>query len=428
MSETKELLQRGGEGFAPREDVMNSLIRLRARKQRNRRIASAAVALLVTLAAFVSLVRAFGAGTRPAEPTPTPSGIFSHVGGWIAYGYGNALSGQLGVWAVDPTHPNAEAPTRLSTFPGEPLAWSSDGSKLLLWELGARTSSLWVLNADGSRSVLTSRARGPFRFLPPAGSFSPDGSRIIIAVRSGIYSLNLAGAHSLIRAVERVPGSSGKDGLRHAFSGAAMSPDGTQIAYVDTWFDAGQTGQTLRVMDADGTDVRVLVDGNATDRCGAMGQPSWSPDGTRLAFGCHNGIWEVGADGSGLTQIIAKRLGRSWAPINWFRSPDWSPDGTRIAFTIYGAIRTGSPPNTISGPPHIAIADADGSHIRTVGHLVQRPGAWNPLPHLVPGQGKGSTADSGVPPFVLVIVVLGVIGVAVLRRGRATNPPTNVGS
>jgi hypothetical protein len=193
MSETKELLQRGGEGFAPREDVMNSLIGLRARKQRNRRIAAAAVALLVTLAAFVSLVRAFRGGTRPAEPTPTPSGIFSHVDGWIAYGYGNAVPGHLGVWAVDPTHPNApEPPIRLSTFTGEPLAWSSDGSKLLLWEdfgvvRGEGSFSLWVLNADGTRTPSSRRAHED-RFdssLPPAPSRPTDrGSSLPSAAAS----------------------------------------------------------------------------------------------------------------------------------------------------------------------------------------------------------------------------------------------------
>ena len=51
MSETKELLRRGGEGFAPREGIMDSLIRRRDRKRRNKRIAAGVVGIAVFVAA-----------------------------------------------------------------------------------------------------------------------------------------------------------------------------------------------------------------------------------------------------------------------------------------------------------------------------------------------------------------------------------------
>jgi Tol biopolymer transport system component len=53
-------------------------------------------------------------------------------------------------------------------------------------------------------------------------------------------------------------------------------------------------------------------------------QPSWAPDGSRLAFaataGAASSIFVVNADGTGLRRLAAGR------------DPAWSPDGTRIAF------------------------------------------------------------------------------------------------
>jgi TolB protein len=56
--------------------------------------------------------------------------------------------------------------------------------------------------------------------------------------------------------------------------------------------------------------------------------PSWSPDGTRLAFSSIRGtvpqLWIVNADGTGLHQVPG---------VNGFR-PAWSPDGQRLAFSV----------------------------------------------------------------------------------------------
>ena len=49
MSETKEMLQRARERFAPPDDVMESLIRRRERKERNRRLSAGAIAIVIAL-------------------------------------------------------------------------------------------------------------------------------------------------------------------------------------------------------------------------------------------------------------------------------------------------------------------------------------------------------------------------------------------
>lgn len=52
---------------------------------------------------------------------------------------------------------------------------------------------------------------------------------------------------------------------------------------------------------------------------------TWAPGGRRLAFYNSNALWTVRLDGS--------RLRRLWRPSTDFPGlPSWSPDGTRIAF------------------------------------------------------------------------------------------------
>ena len=76
----------------------DDLGRRRDRKRRNQRIGAGALAIILALVSFVALTRAFRTAERPAdEPTPRPQGIFSEVGGWIAYG------NDEGIWAVNPT-------------------------------------------------------------------------------------------------------------------------------------------------------------------------------------------------------------------------------------------------------------------------------------------------------------------------------------
>lgn len=402
MSETKELLRRGADEFAPRENVMNALIRRRARKERNRRIAAIGLAITVTLVAFVSLVHSFRTVQRPADQ---PKDIFARVHGWIAYGESagpkNLASddtwvvGDGGIWAVNPERPgHRKDRIRLSDQAGQPVAWSADGSAMLIartWlpdgtvvsnpsitHPGLRVG-LVVLHADGSETRAVTLQ--PDSSILLGASLSSDGSRVVYVAEARdsscacMYVVDAqGGTPRLLRStsMERVV----LPGWRGELYAAAFSPDGTKIAY---FHGGGDHSHALQVMNADGTNARTLFGPNDPPNPGAahVYELAWSPDGSQLAFDADGtgakGIWVIDADGSHLTRVIPGGMG-----------PSWSPDGSRIAY----AYRHG-----------LYVADRDGAHVRMLlpdfasSWWYTGGVAWNPLPLRAPSE-AASTATT----------------------------------
>src|SRR5215471_16980605 len=123
MIDERDLYQGAIDKFPPPERSFELLGRRRERKQRNKRISAGVVALAIVALSAAGFMKAFGGlGETPAtQPTPSRDmGIFTGLGGWIAYNTGD------GIWAVDPQRPGAVV--RVSTNSGEPVEWSHDGS------------------------------------------------------------------------------------------------------------------------------------------------------------------------------------------------------------------------------------------------------------------------------------------------------------
>lgn len=405
MNEYRDLLERDLERLSPPRITFVQLERRRERRQRNRRISAAVLAIIVAVVSFAGLARAFRSAERPADE-PTALDIFAEVHGWIAYG------DDRGIWAVDPTRPgDPNDQIQLSTEEGTPLAWSSDGSKLLILSSPSDPSStmprgLIVLNADGTQTHLAT-INDPIRsggFIN-VGSFSPDGSQVIYvndpegAGRPSIYVVDTQGGtpRVLLAAGRRLFPELGREVVTWLFD-PTYSPEGTQIAYVDGLPDHSHQ---LRVMNADGSGMRVLVDQQEDH---IIHNIAWSPDGERLAFslGRDAGIYIVGADGSGLALVVPDG-----------EDPYWSPDGNRIAYRPFFDWRW-----WVHG---LAIADLDGTHVQQFGYA--SPGPWNPLG---PAESEGeSTTNSGASPATalvsLTIVLALAAGILVIRR-RKPNP------
>jgi Tol biopolymer transport system component len=127
------------------------------------------------------------------------------------------------------------------------------------------------------------------------------------------------------------------------------SPDGRKIA-----FGSHRNGDAwVAVMDADGSDQRLLVPGTSSD-------PDWSPDGNQIALSrpvvsidgqIRPQIWVMNADGSNLRPITGSSTFKG--------GPSWSPDGTRMVFILVK--NPGSPTHP---QPTIGIMNADGTNER----------------------------------------------------------------
>ena len=361
-------VERAAERFQPPEWSFERLVNRRSRRQRNRRVATSVLAFVVALASLAGLVRAFRTAEHPVGHE-SKRGIFGNVHGWIAYG------GSDGIWAVDPDRSgDPGAAIQLSALSGIPIAWSNDGSTLLV--VRAKSSDdtladvtnytpglrlcLYVLRADATekRVVTFDPSMNP---LLSGFSLSPDGSQVIYVDRGpdpdseAIYVVDSeGGARQLIRSTSMEPVVIEDLGWRGQLQWPTFSPDGTRIAY---FHGGGDHSQNLKVMDADGTNAHGLFGGRRLDW--HVQGLVWSPDGSRLAFATDDpdgvwGIWVIGADGSDYRRVATRG-----------ESPSWSPDGSRIAFRRGRALYT---------------VTADGSDLQEIGELSSRGAvAWNPV-------------------------------------------------
>jgi WD40 repeat protein len=306
--------------------------------------------------------------------------------GWIAYRSGSEII------AVDAANPDRERVIGESRG-ADPIAWSADGSKLLLrphpdpvpvWEdgmwmisAGGPEPDLYVLRVGGATTRLTRDGRATW------GSFSADGTKVAYACcgsAPGPYVVDADGGepHSLLGDVCRPPGCG-----EPLPEWAAWSPVSSEIAYLDFWENHptfGHHATVLSFVRADGTNLREAV----VQVPGAAGGLAWSPDGLRLSFWMTalgaNGedllpaqIYVVNADGSGLRAITDEGDNR------W---PSWSPDGKRIAFTR-GPVSTltaaGAPPieYVVPGSRRLFTMAADGTDVAPVeGVVPEGPVAW----------------------------------------------------
>ena len=141
----------------------------------------------------------------------------------------------------------------------------------------------------------------------------------------------------------------------------ALSADGQWVAYVTRATDVGfcgacTAGPRIAAVRVDGTGSHFVTFHRGAGT-GTVGQPAWSPDGSRIAFvgpteghGLGN-IFVVDADGTHLRRLTSGRTQKGW--------PSWSPDGTHIIYNDAGGIPLDS--DGYSNTQEIYSVAADGS-------------------------------------------------------------------
>lgn len=184
---------------------------------------------------------------------------------------------------------------------------------------------------------------------------------------------------------------------------AAISPDGTRIAYAV--FTPG--GTAIHVADLDGGNDVTLTWGG-----GYAEAPTWSPDGSRIAYRHWNlqdgegaDIWVVGVDGFAPVNVTDDHVDAS------HDAPAWSPvpGDERIA---YSRIQNG----TI----HLWTIHADGSDRRqiTFGEVADVHAAWSPDGSKLVFERYGPAPGSGGDLWVVDMTTLGAVGLLSMPYGQ----------
>ena len=255
--------------------------------------------------------------------------------------------------------------------PGSSIVGAASGDVPIVFGTSTGTDSgtngIGVVSADGS---------GRRIILPPAGEsdyyvqpdLTPDGRRIVFSACNHLH-WRYPDTHCGLATVN-VDRSDFRL-LHHGDRSPRWSPDGNQIAAVR--IQDGSLEQYVSVISADGSTYRDVAEEAGSD-------VDWSPDGKSLVYSSTRPdghrppfkksendavvslLYTVPADGSSAPRLLGRGISGE--------HPSWSPDGTQIAFIAAGREMAA-----------VSVVNADGSGLRDVvrtdSAIYGRPG-WSP--------------------------------------------------
>jgi Tol biopolymer transport system component len=237
--------------------------------------------------------------------------------------YSDIQSGQSDIWVTDRT---GRATLRLTNdqFTDTQPVWTPDGKSVVYSSSRNGVRQIFVAYLDGKPPTPLTVNDSNIDVL----DVSPDGTRILYATGredSDLWRVELDGSKETQLTVDT--------GIE---LWPAVSPDGQKVVFQSLPAASGTTVFTsfplIKSLNSDAVETRIAPDGFI---------PTWSPDGSRIAFlretnGQPN-IWIVKANGESARALTTTGVvfgGYSYLPYNRLQTQDfeWSSDGTKLTY------------------------------------------------------------------------------------------------
>ncbi|MEP7090569.1 MAG: hypothetical protein ABI776_10725 [Nocardioidaceae bacterium] len=217
--------------------------------------------------------------------------------------------------------------------------WSPDGLRIaFVHESSPGVRDIWVMDADGSHKQQVTRlgdATEP--------TWSPDGATLAFGANGtppyATSGRQLRTVRSTAPFGESTPVPDSNDiGSAAVVGTLAWSPDGGKIAYYSDSFPSSPDHYLLVYTIATHQIDEVAAIGGACCGEGGFSDPTWTPDGTALAY------TTTEVDGTGVVgprlavTDVASQAPKAFPTIVGDADPDYSPDGTRVTFTHWSSI------------------------------------------------------------------------------------------